>query len=63
MLVVEVLNVTGVNEIAGYKYEVWVTTKTGRKKIIAEGEIGGHKRSDGWRALMQRILDESRDIG
>jgi hypothetical protein len=64
-LVIEIRNVTGglgEHDIAGYSYEVWVTTLVG-KKVIAEGEIGGHMRSDGWRKLVQRVCDESVDVG
>jgi hypothetical protein len=49
--------------ISNYEYKVMVTMKDGGIKIIAEGEIKKHMRSDGWRKLMQRVIDESKDIG
>lgn len=61
MLVVTLQNMSNMAEVSNYDYEVWVTTTKGTKKFIAVGEIKEHKRSDGWKALVQRVLDEVKE--
>lgn len=42
-------------------YHVWVGVGDGtaaRTQRIAEGRVEHHQRSTGWRALVQRFLDE-----
>lgn len=63
MLIIEIKNVTELSVISSYTYEVWVTTKIGNKKVIAKGTVIDHERTDGWRVLVQRIINESKDIG
>lgn len=63
MLVLEIRNISQMANISDYEYEVWVTTIRGTKKIIAKGTIEKHIRSDGWKQLVRRILDESKEVG
>ena len=56
MLVITFQNISELAEVSSYKYEVWVTLKTGEKKIICTGHIGEHKRSDGWKSLVRQML-------
>ena len=45
---------TGTDEAANYTYNVMVN-----RKVIAIGEVKGHQRMDGWRALVRRVLRET----
>jgi hypothetical protein len=63
MLMVQLRNISDMALISDYEYSVLVTLRDGSLKTIAEGNIKGHVRTDGWRDLVQRVLDESKDIG
>jgi len=53
MLTIEIINTRkGTNENAKYIYKVIVNNK-----VIARGEVGGHNRNDGWRALLKLIAE------
>lgn len=54
MLIIRLHNeVTDSNDYADYTYEVCVNTR-----VISEGEIKRHKRSDGWQKLVELMLQE-----
>jgi hypothetical protein len=55
MLTLYIRNIKTVKGIADYEYIVMVNAEK-----IAEGEVKGHKRSDGWAKLVHKIADESR---
>ena len=52
MLDLYIQNITGSHDVADYKYVVMVDAT-----MVAEGGIIGHKRSDGWAALVKRIAE------
>jgi len=58
MLVVTLQNISQMSEVSDYHFEVWVTTASGGKKLIEVGDVLQHKRSDGWKVLVQRLLNE-----
>ena len=47
---------TGTDESANYTYEVRVNELT-----IARGEILGHNRWNGWKNLLQMLLEDQKD--
>lgn len=59
-LVIIIQNKTKLAPVSDYDYSVRIGdgTRMG-SKIIAEGEVIGHIRDDGWKALAQRVLDQS----
>lgn len=52
MLWVRIVNISDLAEVSDYEIEVGVN-----RKIIATGVVKGHKRSDGWRALVRKVLE------
>lgn len=59
-LVVIIRNVSALAPVSDYEYVVRVGDGTPeRSQQIAEGKIQRHARADGWKALVQRVLDES----
>ncbi len=62
MLAIKFLNdATGDLRKANYKYEVVVTqTVEGKLQVIkiAEGEVKGHFREDGWGGLVKKLSDQ-----
>ena len=63
MLAIKFLNdTTGDLKKANYKYEVVVTQtrKDGKLDVIkiAEGEVKGHFRDDGWEGLVKKLSDQ-----
>jgi hypothetical protein len=59
-LIVCIRNISSLAEVSDYEY--WVRVGDGspeRSKTLASGEIKGHKRSDGWQALVNRVLKEN----
>lgn len=63
MLAIKFLNdTTGDLKKANYKYEVVVTQtrKDGKLDVIkiAEGEVKGHFREDGWEGLVKKLSDQ-----
>jgi hypothetical protein len=59
MLVVTLHNTSDLADVSDYHFEVWVTTATGKKRLVEVGDVVGHVRADGWKALVQRVLDET----
>lgn len=53
MLIVYIHNVSKGVAISDYEYEVCVN-----EKRIARGNIKGHRRKDGWAALVQKLIDK-----
>lgn len=59
-LIVVLTNKSQLADISNYNYEVLVGDgSTERSQSIAHGRITGHRRADGWKALVQRLLDET----
>ncbi len=58
-LIVVIQNLSQIAPVSDYRYEVLVGDGSIRSKTIAKGEIKAHTRDDGWKALVQRLLDES----
>jgi len=48
-------NISELADISNYSYSVWVN-----ERIIAHGTIEGHKRSDGWKPLVKRVVNEAK---
>lgn len=60
-LIVAFVNTSDLAPISDYRYEVLVGDGTyERSQILARGDIKQHCRADGWRALVQRVLDETK---
>lgn len=60
-LVVRIRNVSDLADVSDYVYDVLVGGDT-HHKVLAVGEVIGHRRSDGWKALVQRVLDEAKGV-
>ena len=58
-LIVVATNMSNLADVSDYNYQVLIGDGSPRSKTIAGGKIEGHKREDGWKALIQRILDET----
>jgi len=59
-LIVVVQNISELAPVSDYGYEVLVGDGTSaRSRVITKGEIKAHVRSDGWKTLIQRVIDES----
>lgn len=59
-LIVVITNVSKLAPTSDYNYEVLVGDGTDAGSAsIAHGKITGHQRSDGWKKLVQRVLDEA----
>lgn len=56
-LIVVLQNISELAAISDYRYEVLVGDGSPRSKVIARGTVCGHKRADGWKALVQQLLD------
>ncbi len=60
-LIIVATNISKLAPISDYNYEVLVGDGTIKgSSIITNGKIIGHKRDDGWKALVERILGESK---
>lgn len=59
-LVISFRNKSNLAPISDYDYKVMVGdgSRLG-SHIIEEGEVKGHRRSDGWKALVRRIVEET----
>lgn len=56
-LIVTLVNVSDLADVSDYNYEVLVGDGTiARSTVLATGRINGHRRMDGWSALVQRVL-------
>lgn len=64
MLAVTFKNISGLAEVSDYEYEV-IIGGGDYVKVLDAGYVRGHKRSDGWEALVKRFLErrESQDEG
>ncbi len=61
-LIVVIQNRSNCAPTSNYKYEVFVGDGTKEKSsVIARGTIAGHVRSDGWQALVNRLLEQESD--
>lgn len=47
---------TGTEKKANYRYRVQVNND----ELLAEGEVRGHVRSSGWRALLHKVAEDIR---
>ena len=57
-LIVTLVNKSNLADVSDYNYQVLVGDGTlARSKVITAGCIKKHRRSDGWSALVQRVLD------
>lgn len=57
-LIVVITNVSKLAPVSDYKYQVLVGDGTAEgSNTIAAGEIKGHKREDGWQALVHKLLE------
>ena len=55
MLMVKIVNTgDGTDEVANYKYEVYVNTR-----CIATGLVNGHVRGDGWQKLVHAVARDA----
>lgn len=62
-LIVVIQNVSSLAPVSDYDYRVLVGDGTPeRSHTIASGKILAHTRDDGWKALVQRVLDESKTV-
>lgn len=60
-LIVIARNISELASTSDYDYKVLVGDGTSEgSHIITSGQIKGHKRSDGWKALISRIVEESK---
>lgn len=57
-LIVVLRNLSSLAPVSDYAYEVLVGDGGPTSRTITEGVVKGHRRDDGWRALVQRLLDE-----
>lgn len=63
-LIVVARNLSSLAPISDYAYEVLVGDGSPQKsRTIVAGIVVGHRRDDGWKVLIQRVLDESADDG
>lgn len=59
-LIVVLTNISQLADVSDYRYQVLVGDGTPeRSQIIARGEVKGHRRADGWKTLVQHLLDET----
>ena len=58
-LIIVIQNMSGLAPVSDYRYQVLVGDGTVKgSKILAAGELKGHMRTDGWPALVQKLLDD-----
>lgn len=58
-LILVITNTTNLKPVSDYKYAVLIGDgTTSGSKMIASGTVKGHKREDGWKQLVQQLLDE-----
>lgn len=59
-LIVVVTNKSNLASVSDYYYEVLVGDGTvARSQTLARGRIEQHVREAGWKALVQRVIDEA----
>lgn len=60
-LILVMQNVSSLAPVSDYKWQAYINDR-----VIAEGHVTGHTRSDGWRVLVEKVLaasTESRPAG
>jgi hypothetical protein len=58
-LILVLRNTSNLAEVSDYDYKVLVGDGTPeRSKTLARGVITGHRRSNGWQALVRLLLDK-----
>lgn len=58
-LILVITNTSRLTPVSDYSYEVLIGDGTSeRSKCIAAGTIAAHTRADGWKTLVQRLLDQ-----
>lgn len=58
-LIVIAQNISNLASESDYTYQVLVGDGGPRSRILATGTVKKHRRSDGWKALIRRILKEA----
>lgn len=58
-LVVRIRNISSLAPVSDYEYDVIVGGDT-NYQTIAAGKVYGHKRADGWQALVRKVLKAER---
>jgi hypothetical protein len=58
-LIVVARNISELAPTSDYEYRVVVGDGGPNSTVITSGTVKGHKRSDGWKKLIQQILKES----
>lgn len=58
-LILAIRNISDLAPISDYAYEVLLGdgTATG-SRVITSGEIVGHRRTDGWQVLVEKVLEK-----
>ena len=60
-LIVVLRNTSQLADVSDYDYKVLVGDGTPeRSETIAAGQIKGHTRKDGWKALVKRLIEEAK---
>lgn len=58
-LIVVLTNKSNLAPVSDYDFEVLVGDgTTSGSMVIARGKVEGHRRDDGWKKLLQRMLEE-----
>ena len=58
-LIIVLQNISKLAPISNYRYEVLVGDGTvSGSSVLERGMIEGHTRADGWRALLQKLLEQ-----
>jgi hypothetical protein len=61
-LIVVITNKSQLKPISDYNYEVLIGDGTeAGSKSIAHGKVYGHHRAEGWKVLVDRVLEAERD--
>lgn len=55
-LIIALRNITGLSDVSDYEYGVYIN-----ETLLEKGSVFGHKRAEGWAALLQRLLDERKN--
>ena len=55
-LIVALQNMSGLAEVSDYHWKVYVN-----ERLIDEGWVVGHRRSDGWAPLVERMLTQRKE--
>lgn len=59
-LIIVLQNVSALADISDYEYHVLVGNGTvAGSTNITQGKLSGHRRLDGWHALVQQLLDST----